>query len=88
LSQSIIAIDGSKSEAANDSDRNFTQGKVKAHMQQIEQSIDRYLAAMDSADRATSEVVEAKAERLKKDRDAGKADAQTQGYPGAASRES
>jgi hypothetical protein len=28
-------------------------------MQQIEQSIDRYLAAMDSADRATLEVAEA-----------------------------
>jgi hypothetical protein len=39
--------------------RNFTQGKVKARMQQIEQSIDRYLAAMDSADRATLEVAEA-----------------------------
>lgn len=34
-------------------------------MQQIEQSIDRYLAAMDSADRATPEVAKAKAERLK-----------------------
>jgi len=34
-------------------------------MQQIEQSIDRYLAAMDSADRATPEVAEAKAERMK-----------------------
>src|SRR5471030_376748 len=43
----------------------LTQGKVKARMQQIEQSIDRYLAAMDSADRATPEVAEAKTERLK-----------------------
>jgi hypothetical protein len=34
-------------------------------MQQIEQSNDRYLAAMDSANRATPEVAEAKAERLK-----------------------
>lgn len=34
--------------AVNNRDRNFTQGKVKARMQQIEQSIDRYLAAMDS----------------------------------------
>lgn len=34
-------------------------------MQRIEQSIDRYLAAMDSADRATPEVAEGKAERLK-----------------------
>ena len=34
-------------------------------MQQIEQSIDRYLAAMGSADRATPEIAEAKAEWLK-----------------------
>jgi hypothetical protein len=33
-------------------------------MQQVEQNIDRYLAAMDSADRAKPEVAEAKAERL------------------------
>lgn len=33
-------------------------------MQQIEQSIDCYLAAMGSADRAALEVAEAKAERL------------------------
>ena len=58
FSQSIIAIDGSKFKAVNNRDRNFTQGQVKARMQQIEQSIDRYLAAMDSADRATPEVVE------------------------------
>jgi hypothetical protein len=65
FSQSIIAIDGSKFKAVNNRDCNFTQGKVKARMQQIEQSIDRYLAAMDSADRATPEVAEAKAERVK-----------------------
>lgn len=65
FSQSIIAIDGSKFKAVNSRDRNFTEGKVKARMQQIEQSIDRYLAALDSADRATPEVAEAKAERLK-----------------------
>ena len=34
-------------------------------MQQIKQSIDRYLAAMGSADRATPEIAEAKAEWLK-----------------------
>jgi transposase len=65
FSQSIIVIDGSKFKAVNNRDRNFTQGKVKARMQQIEQSIDRYLAAMDSADRATPEVAEVKAVRLK-----------------------
>jgi transposase len=65
FSQSIIAIDGGKFKAVNNRDRHFTQGKVKARMQQIEQSIDRYLAAMDSADRARPEAAEAKAERLK-----------------------
>lgn len=65
FSQSIIAIDDSKFKAVNNRDRNFTQGKVKARTQQIEQSIDRYLAAMDSADRASPEVVEAKTVRLK-----------------------
>lgn len=44
FSQSVIAIDGSKFKAVNNRDRNFTQGMVKARMQQIEQSIDRYLA--------------------------------------------
>lgn len=65
FSESIIAIDGSKFKAVNNRDRNFTQAKVKARMQQIEQSIERYLTAMDSADRAMPEVAMAKAERLK-----------------------
>ncbi len=61
FSQLIIAIDGRKFKAVNNRDRNFIQGKLKARMQQIEQSIDRYLTAMDSADRTTPEVAEAKA---------------------------
>lgn len=65
FSDSIIAIDGSKFKAVNNRDRNFTQAKVKARMQQVEQSIERYLIAMDSADRAMPEVAVAKAERLK-----------------------
>jgi len=51
FSQSIVAIDGSKFKAVNNRDLNFTSGKVRARMAQIEQSIDRYLAAMDTADR-------------------------------------
>ncbi len=64
FSQSIIAIDGSKFKAVNGRDRNFTRGKVRARMEQIEQSIDRYLAAMDTADRTQPEVAEANATRL------------------------
>jgi transposase len=65
FSQSIIAIDGSKFKAVNNRDRNFTAGKLKARMAQIEESIERYLAAMDTADRTQSDVAEAKSERLK-----------------------
>ena len=65
FSQSIIAIDGSKFKAVNNRDRNFTAGKLQARMTQIEESIERYLAAMDTADRTQSDVAEAKSERLK-----------------------
>ena len=65
FSQSIIAIDGSKFKAVNNRDRNFTEGKLKARMAQIEESIERYLAAMDTADRTQSDVAEAKSVRLK-----------------------
>jgi len=65
FSQSMVAIDGSKFKAVNNRDRNFTSGKLRARMQQIEQSIERYLAAMDTADRTHSEVAEAKTTRLK-----------------------
>ena len=64
FSQSIVAIDGAKFKAVNNRDRNFTSGKVRARMEQIEHSIERYLAAMDTADRTHSEVAEAKTSRL------------------------
>jgi len=65
FSQPIIAIDGSKFKAVNNRDRNFTRGKLKARLRQIEESIERYLAAMDTADRTQSEFAEAKTSRLK-----------------------
>lgn len=64
FSQSLVAIDGSKFKAVNNRDRNFTHGKLRARMEQIEKSIDRYLAAMDTADRTQSNVAEAKASGL------------------------
>ena len=51
FSQAIVAIDGSKFKAVNTRDRNFTAGKVKKQKEQIEQSIKRYLDALDTADR-------------------------------------
>jgi transposase len=65
FAQSTIAIDGSKFKAVNNRDRNFTSGKLRARKEQIEQSIDRYLAAMDTADRTQPDVAEAKTARLK-----------------------
>ncbi|KSW28355.1 transposase [Pseudomonas sp. ADP] len=64
FSQSLVAIDGSKFKAVNNRDRNFTPGKLRARMEQIEKSIERYLAAMETADRTQSDVAEAKAVRL------------------------
>ena len=59
FSHAIVAIDGSKFKAVNNRDRNFTDAKIKRRMEQIEQSIERYLAAMDTADRTQSEVARA-----------------------------
>ena len=49
FSQAIVAIDSSKFKAVNSRDRNFTPGKVDKRQQQIEQSIERYLAALETA---------------------------------------
>src|SRR5205085_1942547 len=65
FSLAIVAIDSSKFKAVNSRDRNFTPGKVDKRQQQIEQSIDRYLAALETADRTQPAEVEAKTERLR-----------------------
>jgi len=64
FSEAIVAIDGSKFKAVNNRDKNFTPAKMQRRMVQIEQSIARYLAAMDTADRAEPEVAELKKGRL------------------------
>jgi transposase len=46
-----VAIDGSKFKAVNARDRNFTRAKVQRRMEQIEESVERYLHQLDSADR-------------------------------------
>jgi hypothetical protein len=42
---------GSKFKAVNNRDRNFTSEKLKRRMEEIESSINRYLTALDEADR-------------------------------------
>jgi len=64
FSEASVAIDGSKFKAVNTRDRNFTQAKMQRRLAQIDESIARYLAQLDSADRQGEAVPEAKITRL------------------------
>jgi transposase len=64
FTQQLIAIDGSKFKAVNNRDRNFTKAKVRARMQQIEESIERYLSMLDTLDRTEPAEAPAKTVRL------------------------
>jgi transposase len=54
-----VAIDGSKFKAVNARDKNFTRAKMKRRMEQIEESVERYLHQLDSADRQEPSVARA-----------------------------
>ena len=62
--ENLIAIDGSKFKAVNNRDRNFTSAKLKRRMEEIESSINRYLTALDAADRKVPTASELDATRL------------------------
>ncbi|MBA3507765.1 MAG: IS1182 family transposase [Betaproteobacteria bacterium] len=64
FSDAIVAIDGSKFKAVNNRDRNFTDRKLKARTQQLEESITRYLAELDRADREPAAVTEVRVAHL------------------------
>ena len=51
LAKASVAIDGSKFKAVNNRDRNFTSGKLKRRMAQIDESVARYLHQLESNDR-------------------------------------
>jgi hypothetical protein len=61
--ENLVAIDGSKFKAVNNRDRNFTNANLKRRMEEIESSINRYLAALDTADRQEPNSSEPKAAR-------------------------
>jgi transposase len=65
FTRAVVAIDGSKMKAVNNRDKNFTPAKVCSRMRQVQASIDRYLDALDRADREESDIAEPKAARLK-----------------------
>ena len=65
LAEASVAIDGAKFKAVNTRDKNFTRGKMKRRMEQIEQSVARYLHQLDSADRQEPSLARAtKTDRL------------------------
>lgn len=49
FADAFVAIDGSKFKAVNNRDRNFTKAKMKRRLQQIDESIERYLGKIASA---------------------------------------
>jgi len=65
LTHAFVAIDGAKFKAVNTRDKNYTKAKLKRCMQQIDESIDRYLNQIASADRQESEISTNKSQRLK-----------------------
>jgi transposase len=65
LSAASVAIDGSKFKAVNARDKNFTEAKMKRRLARIDESIARYLAQLETADRHGDAVPEAKVARLK-----------------------
>ncbi|MGB8882959.1 MAG: IS1182 family transposase [Azonexus sp.] len=64
FSEALVAIDGSKFKAVNNRDRNFTSAKLQRQMEEIESSIKRYLAALDTADRQEPAVAHVRSGRL------------------------
>ena len=64
FSETFVAIDGSKFKADNNRDRNFTSAKLKRRLEQIDESINKYLVQIDSVDRQEASVAKVKTERL------------------------
>ena len=65
LSVPSVAIDGSKFKAVNARDKNFTEAKMKRRLERIDESIVRYMAQLETADRRGDAVPEAKVVRFK-----------------------
>jgi transposase len=61
----IVAIDASKFKALNNRDKNFTDRKLQARIEQLEDSIKRYLIELDRADRDVTAVLPGRVTHLK-----------------------
>jgi transposase len=65
FAHAVAAIDGSKFKGVNARERNFTKGKLKRRLEQVEESIGRYMQSLDAADLQEGQIAQAKAARLK-----------------------
>jgi transposase len=65
FSEAVVAVDGSRFKAVNNRDRNYTSAKVQKRMEHIEASINRYLAALDTADQEDAATTPGKPGKLK-----------------------
>ena len=64
FSHAMVAVDGSKFQAVNNRDKNFIPHKLAKRMQQVDESIERYLSALDTIDRTEPAEAEAKTANL------------------------
>jgi transposase len=65
FTEGIVAIDGSKFKAVNNRDKNFTDRKLQTRIEQLEDSIKRYLVELDRADRDATSVLPGRVAHLK-----------------------
>ena len=70
FSAASVAIDGSKFKAVNARDKNFTEAKVKRRLEQIDESVARYLSQLETADRHGDAVQGESCEVERQDREA------------------
>ena len=64
FAEAVVAIDGSKFKAVNNCDKNFTERKLEARIQQLEESIAHYMVELDRVDRDPTLVPEARVAHL------------------------
>ena len=64
FSEAFVAIDGSKFKAVNNRDKNFTKAKLKRRIQEVDQSIERYLEQLANTDREERRNASSKTQRL------------------------
>jgi transposase len=65
LTNTLVAIDGSKFKAVNNRDKNFTKAKMERRLKMVDESIERYLEQIAQADAQSSQHAELKKTHLR-----------------------